>query len=139
MNRPPNPASLRRLAKGAKSLGSVSAPERYREATGVLPDAATLIQRSHDEQLTASGLARIYETTVNTVYAVLAAAGRSREELWRVAYRWLPTSPGDHAGMAGLLEGLRGRRVSGRHRCSLRNDLQCSQPGPQSRRRRALA
>ncbi|PPS89410.1 hypothetical protein [Streptomyces sp. MH60] len=83
MSRPPSAAALHRLAKGARALGSTAAPERYRQATGRLPDADAIIRCSREEQLSVSVLARVYETSVHAVYAVLDAAGRSREELWR--------------------------------------------------------
>lgn len=57
-------------------------PEVRRSATDKLPDAEALVSRSHSEQLTGAELARLYETSARTVYAVLEAAGHSREELW---------------------------------------------------------
>lgn len=74
----------RRLARTATRIetDSTAAPERQREAKGELPDAETLIQRSHSEHLTGAELARAYETNARTVYTVLEEGGRRREELW---------------------------------------------------------
>lgn len=82
---PKSTGGLRRLAKTARPLqeGTTAAPQRYRPAGGVPPDADTLIRKSHEEQITIGSLSRIYQTTPAAVRAVLAAAGRSREELWR--------------------------------------------------------
>lgn len=74
----------RSLARTARRIeaDTVRAPESRRPATGQLPDAEALIRHSHEEHLTGAELARAYETNARTVYAALAAAGRSREELW---------------------------------------------------------
>ncbi|MFD6967166.1 hypothetical protein [Streptomyces sp. NPDC059949] len=74
----------RHLARSGRRIetDTTAAPEMRLPATGRLPDAATLIRRSHEEQLTGAELARAYETSGRTLYAALAEAGHSREDLW---------------------------------------------------------
>lgn len=73
----------RRLARtGHRIETNTTAPSPTLRGAVVLPDAQTLIRRSHEEHLTGAELARVYETHARTVYTVLEAAGHTREELW---------------------------------------------------------
>ncbi|MFZ3491860.1 hypothetical protein ACODT5_01220 [Streptomyces sp. 5.8] len=74
----------RQLARSARRIETdTTTPDVMRRpATGMLPDAAALIRRSHEEHLTGAELARAYETSARTLYAALAEAGQGREDLW---------------------------------------------------------